>query len=579
MSEITVNEEGFRTEAETLINAAMNLHWDELDVTPQCTIPSVNYFADVYEQLRTYINYYSMILIRDVSTITDIAVAFLEYDNAMANLSPYDHWFNTAPIYLDPSIVSYETITPSQCASWTIDSDELDEVVAGILSVHSDIYIQLENIQSLIRAFADTENFTGDAARSSLLYFQRVHLSCCDTIKRCVAALERCASHHWLLYRDCEDYFVLHFSYSEEQLNGIITALTAQDNALQDIEPTLYSQTDGVSASTGYEYDYSFMLPSADELYERFSESVASAQCILDRVEEYESALVTDCYPIMDELLSLLSDQLQSTIENAQRYQYTYPPLPENDPIRVDDYALLTSNAVSATEDYIDDVGITVDRISVMVEEDDDFLPDIRGNWNNIASNFNMDYIGAGILVAYLLPFDGDLYLNNSYTTEYMEANDSLTCGTRTLIDQYIADPEHSMEIGESIEVDITVHMEMENGEGIVGYQYLHGTSANAGDFHVTGTITRLSETSYGCDMTYTWNDEIDPNFSYSSDSIKDQIAQAITHGRCEPYNIHITWSDYSVIGYTEEDEVSGWLRNPTEDYIIDVRNTNSFEE
>ena len=68
-------------------------------------------------------------------------------------------------------------------------------------------------------------------------------------------------------------------------------------------------------------------------------------------------------------------------------------------------------------------------------------------------------------------------------------------------------------------------------------------------------------------------------DFSYSSDSIKDQIAQAITHGRCEPYNIHITWSDYSVIGYTEEDEVSGWLRNPTEDYIIDVRNTNSFEE
>ena len=129
--------------------------------------------ADVYEQLRTYINYYSMILIRDVSTITDIAVAFLEYDNAMANLSPYDHWFNTAPMYLDPSVVSYETITPSQCASWTIDSDELDEVVAGILSVHNDIYIQLENIQSLIRAFADTENFTGDAARSSLLYFQR----------------------------------------------------------------------------------------------------------------------------------------------------------------------------------------------------------------------------------------------------------------------------------------------------------------------------------------------------------------------------------------------------------------------
>lgn len=39
------------------------------------------------------------------------------------------------------------------------------------------------------------------------------------------------------------------------------------------------------------------------------------------------------------------------------------------------------------------------------------------------------------------------------------------------------------MEVGTSIDINVTTAMEIENGEDIIGYQYLHGTNADAGGF------------------------------------------------------------------------------------------------
>ena len=574
MSEITVNEEGFRAEAETLINAALEIHWDELITSPQCTIPSVNYFAAVYEQLRTYVNAYSQILIRDVATITDIAIAFLQYDNVMANLSPYDHWFNTAPTYIDPSVASYESISPtSQNSSWCIDSDDLDGVIAEIIMAYESTFTQLLDLESKIRYFVDTDNFTGDAARASLLYFQRVHLGCCQTFLRCLLVLARCASHHLLQYRNNEDAFIDHFKYSEEQLNGIVQNLTSQTDLLQEIEPSLHSQTEELGSVTDYEFDYSPLVPASDEVLDGFSETVAKVQSILDRVEEYENVLVSDMYPTIDEMFSLLAGLLQSTIENARRYQYTYPPLPEDDPIAIDNYDFSGRVVVQETELYTDDIDDAGSRVDQMFAEDDNFLSWLRNRWNGFISHFEHDDVGIMLLDWYLRPIGDELYLSNPYMTAYMEEDEVLTCRTRRVIDEYIADPEHSLEIGESMEVNISVHMDMETGEGIVGYQYLHGTTAPEGDYQIVGTITRLSETSYGCQLTYTWNDEIDPNSTYDTDTSKNRIANIFSLGRCDSYKIHISWSDYSVIGYTEEDETSGWLHRPMEDYTNEVIN------
>ena len=134
----------------------------------------------------------------------------------------------------------------------------------------------------------------------------------------------------------------------------------------------------------------------------------------------------------------------------------------------------------------------------------------------------------------------------------------------RSQIDTFIA--EHPLEIGESTDVDLCVHMNSQNGEGIVGYQYLHGTNAVAGDFQITGTITRLSDGSYGCDLSFTWNDCIDVNPDYLSDRLKGAFADLISGGDAEEFDFHISWNSYSVIDY-EGDGSTGWLRRPVEDF------------
>lgn len=45
------------------------------------------------------------------------------------------------------------------------------------------------------------------------------------------------------------------------------------------------------------------------------------------------------------------------------------------------------------------------------------------------------------------------------------------------------------MEVGTSIDINVTTAMEIENGEDIIGYQYLHGTNADAGGFQIVGRI------------------------------------------------------------------------------------------
>ena len=40
----------------------------------------------------------------------------------------------------------------------------------------------------------------------------------------------------------------------------------------------------------------------------------------------------------------------------------------------------------------------------------------------------------------------------------------------------------------------------------------------------------------------HTWNDRIDPNGQYVTDRVKSTIAEIITFGQADPYNISISW-------------------------------------
>jgi hypothetical protein len=108
--------------------------------------------------------------------------------------------------------------------------------------------------------------------------------------------------------------------------------------------------------------------------------------------------------------------------------------------------------------------------------------------------------------------------------------------------------------------VDSRFHMDIENGEGMVGYQYLHGTNADTGDFRLQGTTDVRPTADGGAEVhlhnTYTWNDRIDPNPKYTTDKIKDFVAGIVSLGQKKPYDIHVTWTADTVVKIDKDGHV-----------------------
>ena len=110
---------------------------------------------------------------------------------------------------------------------------------------------------------------------------------------------------------------------------------------------------------------------------------------------------------------------------------------------------------------------------------------------------------------------------------------------------------------GQSRVIQKTISMIIDTGENINGYQYLHGTNSRVGGFQMYGKISKLLNGTVIYDMTYVWNDIIDPNYTYDSDRIKAKIAKIIANPK--NYVIKIIWNDISVI-YPNTGKGTGWL-------------------
>ncbi|GEM_PF-1936737 len=116
---------------------------------------------------------------------------------------------------------------------------------------------------------------------------------------------------------------------------------------------------------------------------------------------------------------------------------------------------------------------------------------------------------------------------------------------------------------------DMSFSMIIENGGGFTGYEFLHGTNGHVGHFQVNGYIQRNSE-GVTYTIAYTWNDIIDPNFIYSDDIARNDVANFI--GDPKAYVIRIKWHDVTTIktkrgGVTK----SGWLKNWSKDWVKDA--------
>jgi hypothetical protein len=163
-------------------------------------------------------------------------------------------------------------------------------------------------------------------------------------------------------------------------------------------------------------------------------------------------------------------------------------------------------------------------------------------------SHFNNDWAGRAILERYLTGGD-DWYINDDPDwSRYMMDNQQLRGQLADPVQKQAQQAVNDYLAGKGSHGSFDQHFaaEIQNGEGIVGYQYLHGTNAAVGGFQFKGdtNVTPLPDGNYEVKVNggYTWHDKIDPNPIYSTDRWKSTLAEIVTLGQADAYDIHIQY-------------------------------------
>ena len=181
-------------------------------------------------------------------------------------------------------------------------------------------------------------------------------------------------------------------------------------------------------------------------------------------------------------------------------------------------------------------------------------------SWDDFIHDLEHDNQGIVILLHWLYGGGKELnYVNNMSWSKYMTANAILTKKIQKIVRGYC----EQIKCGETKYINETFAMEIENGEQIIGYQYLHGTNADVGGFNINGTISKDKNGNAVVSLRYTWNDIIDPNFMYVTDSKKAEFAKNIPFAHPTDYIIRISWDDESVLS-ANDSFTSGWLSGAT---------------
>jgi hypothetical protein len=169
--------------------------------------------------------------------------------------------------------------------------------------------------------------------------------------------------------------------------------------------------------------------------------------------------------------------------------------------------------------------------------------------------HFSSDEAGRKILQHYLTGKGQQLTADNRFWADYMKANINLKADLKNRL--YLKAQELCLQDRRSrVEsVDEKFHQEVKNGEGINGYEYLHGTNEIVGGFKIFGYAKIDKESDCGCTikfiLTFNWNDVIDPNLEYGTDKWKKKAADILSilpSFELTDYTIRIFWSEDSVV-------------------------------
>lgn len=180
---------------------------------------------------------------------------------------------------------------------------------------------------------------------------------------------------------------------------------------------------------------------------------------------------------------------------------------------------------------------------------DDEFFRRPEGGDSGGTDWLDTDWAGRAILDRYLVGGGRDWTIqDNPEWSKYMMNHGGLARELDGQVHNQAQQSLHEYLAGRGTTRDYSAQFAAttQNGESITGYQYLNGTNADAGGFKIDGTthVAPLPDGTYKVtvDGGYQWNDIIDANAQYDTDTFKDKIAKIITLGQAQPYQIHIGW-------------------------------------
>ena len=189
------------------------------------------------------------------------------------------------------------------------------------------------------------------------------------------------------------------------------------------------------------------------------------------------------------------------------------------------------------------------------------------GKYSLTLDDFASDWAGREILYQYLYGKGKKRIYSSKKWQEYMKNAKmcSSCCGynnkqtlsnyIKKYVTKYINEARKSIirqKIGKTFTYNIKTKASLQNGESIKGYNYLHGTNSNAGGLALKLQVTYrksgfdiFGPYKFFITVACVWNDKIDPNFNYSSDSYKAKLAKKVPFANPKNYLIAIKWSQY----------------------------------
>lgn len=362
MADIYLNDAGFRAETDNLMAKVRELELPDLCSTTMGTIASLQFIPELYYEFKALVDTYMRIVERDIGTLSDIFLAFYVYDNAYANISGTENWYPEVERYMTVDSVGFEYPAPCHAdPDWILKSGDLDAIVSEVLDRLAMVMDKATSLHQEIVNFVQTQNWTGDAASATLAYFYRIHITSARGLFSCANSISSQLSAFWLHYTSnpmFDDFSVdgNQSVFCKYELDYIISSLNEKAQYAADLVQTLAPRTEQTYAESEYRDDYSNSLPDATALLNGFDEPIRMAQNALETIENNETYLATTA---QEEITADVEDfltYLRLIIENARRYNYTFPPDVPDDPINCGEYyevfnCTITNNSVTYQEE------------------------------------------------------------------------------------------------------------------------------------------------------------------------------------------------------------------------------------